>query len=134
LVKTEEDLRILQVRFNNEIVLKNARIQELEEEKRKLQDEFEKLFDDRISLERELEVYRNLLELEEVRFNFLRNSPVHSVTLTARNHYSISSGNNIVIAQHGEDYISIFNVSNQVFFLFYLKIFSSFNFNCFYFL
>ncbi len=108
----------LKKKYNDDISQKNARIKELEAERRNLQDDFDKLFDTKISLERELTVYRNLLELDEGRFKFLRDSKISAVTLTAKAHYSISSGNNIVIAQHGQEYISVFNISDKVCFNF----------------
>ena len=40
---------------------KNAKLRELEKKFKDLSDEHERLFDIKISLERELEVYRNLL-------------------------------------------------------------------------
>ena len=103
-------------KYNEEVDEKNNRIQLLENEISKLRGDFNKAFDDKISLERELKVYRDLLEFEENRFNFLNSSPLNFVTLDSRRrfNYSITSGNTVVISQERDDYVAIFNTSAQV--------------------
>ena len=58
-------------KYNNEISEKNARIIQLEQEKRQREEDFEKLFDIKISLERELIVYCQLLDSLEINLNSL---------------------------------------------------------------
>ena len=100
-------------RYTEEVDEKNKRIQRLENDIIKLRDEFNKAFDDKISLERELKVYKDLLEFEEERLRYI-NTTVNSVTLTARSNYSLTSGNSIVLTQERDNYVAIFNTSAQV--------------------
>ena len=75
--------------------------------------DFNQAFDAKISLERELKVYKDLLKFEEERLKFFKRG-TDSVTLTARSNYSLTSGNNIVIYQENNDYVAVFNTSAQV--------------------
>ena len=49
-------------KFTEEIKTKNQTISDLEQKLRDLNEKFDRLFDIKISLERELEVYRSLLD------------------------------------------------------------------------
>ena len=49
-------------KFTEEIKTKNQTISDLEQKLRDLTEKFDRLFDIKISLERELEVYRSLLD------------------------------------------------------------------------
>ena len=109
----EEEFAGYRTRYNHEVSEKNARIIQLEQEKRQREEDFDRLFDIKISLERELMVYRQLLDSAEnnLSLNNAR-SPIRIIT-----HFNLRAEKvnppNILISDYDTDRVVLYNVSDD---------------------
>lgn len=101
----------LQRQYNEDISNRNRRIEELENESNRARQEFNRLFDTNISLERELEVYRRLLDDGENHLDTFTNLRAQGNGIVSR-----YSGQNVIIGEHNLDgrFIWIQNITEQV--------------------